>query len=144
MYNSDVILEPCDMRAGGSCGNHSAQIPLLLALPYVLRFVQCLIVYRTMSDTPQLFNALKYTTALPVVFLSFAKYHMKLKAWHRTWKSIWVASAVVNTSYSFYWDVERDWDIRLFHRSARNTTPSRAYTSTHTSRQALLHACVIA
>jgi EXS family len=105
-------------RAGGACGSHALQIPLLLALPYVLRFVQCLIVFSTMHDTPQLFNAVKYTTALPVVFLSWVKYYIPLAHWYTFWKPLWISAAVVNTSYSFYWDVERDWDIRLFHRSA--------------------------
>ena len=91
---------------------------MLLALPYVLRFVQCIIVWRTENNRPQLFNALKYTTALPVVVFSWVKYSVTLDRWHELWRPLWVASAVVNTSYSFYWDVERDWDIRLFHRGA--------------------------
>jgi EXS family len=87
-------------------------------LPFVLRFIQCLIVLHTQKERQQLFNAIKYTTALPVVFLSWVKYSVPLSQWYSFWKPLWVASAVVNTSYSFYWDVERDWDIRLFHRSA--------------------------
>ena len=109
----------CRCHADSSCGGHSLIVPLLLALPYLLRFVQCLIVLRTASDTPQLFNAIKYTTALPVVIMSWMKYSVPLADWRSTWKPLWIGAAFVNTTYSFYWDVERDWDVRLFHQGAR-------------------------
>jgi hypothetical protein len=117
-------------ECAGSCSNHSFLIPFLLALPYILRFIQCIIVNRALNDTSQFFNAIKYTTALPVVFLSFVKYSVPLTSWHSFWKPLWVASAVVNSSYSFYWDVERDWDIRLFHPGAMppDTTRQRCLT----------------
>lgn len=104
----------------GSCSSHALQIPLLLALPYFLRFVQCIIVYRTTGDTNQLFNALKYTTAFPVVALSFVKYRVPLTLWRSFYKPMWVVAAVVNTGYSFFWDVERDWDMKLFTAASRS------------------------
>lgn len=96
------------------CGSHSLLIPFVLALPYAWRFFQCLIVARDKKDFGQVLNAIKYSTALPVVFLRFVKYSVDLGTWRAFWKPLWVISCVVNTSYSFYWDVERDWDIRMF------------------------------
>lgn len=124
-------------KCAGSCSNHSFLIPFLLALPYILRFIQCIIVHRALNDTSQFFNAIKYTTALPVVFLSFVKYSVPLTSWHSFWKPLWVASAVVNSSYSFYWDVERDWDIRLFHPGAMPPDTTRQRCLTY--RCSLLH-----
>lgn len=99
-------------------------MPLLLALPYVLRFVQCVIVWRSQGDTGQFYNAIKYSTALPVIYLAFLQ-----TPWEAgPWPPLWVAAAALNTSYSFYWDVERDWDIRMFHRGA----PHRCLSCCHT------------
>jgi hypothetical protein len=79
-----------------------------------------------LDDQGQFYNAIKYSTALPVVFISFIKYSVPMASWHSFWRPLWVASAVLNSSYSFYWDVEKDWDIRLFHAGV--TSP--VHTST--------------
>lgn len=34
--------------------------------------------------------------------------------WHGFYKPLWLASALLNSSYSYYWDIERDWDIQWF------------------------------
>jgi hypothetical protein len=73
-----------------------------------------LIVAEANQDLGQVLNAIKYTTALPNIFLGFMRYKVSLTAWRAFWKPLWLVAALVNTSYSFYWDVERDWDIRLF------------------------------
>ena len=96
------------------CGSHSLLIPFVLALPYVWRFTQCLIIAHQKKDFGQVLNAIKYSTALPVVFLRFVKYGVDVGTWRAVWKPLWVMSCILNTTYSFYWDVERDWDIRLF------------------------------
>jgi hypothetical protein len=41
-----------------------------LVLPYVLRLVQCLSVWRGGGPTSQLFNALKYASSLPALMLT--------------------------------------------------------------------------
>lgn len=96
------------------CGSHSLLIPFVLALPYIWRFAQCLIIAHQKKDFGQVLNAIKYSTALPVVFLRFVKYGVDVGTWRLVWKPLWVMSCVLNTTYSFYWDVERDWDIRMF------------------------------
>ena len=29
-------------------------------------------------------------------------------------KPLWLGAALLNSSYSYYWDIERDWDIQWF------------------------------
>ncbi len=59
------------------CGGGSWILPLGLALPYAWRLAQCLRVYRDTGARPQLFNALKYSTAFPVIFFSAMKYQAR-------------------------------------------------------------------
>ena len=96
------------------CGNSSWLIPLGLALPYAWRLCQCIRVYRDADARPQLFNALKYSTAFPVIYFSYMKYHTDEAAWVSFYRPLWLVSALVNSAYSYYWDVERDWDIQFF------------------------------
>ena len=37
-----------------------------------------------------------------------------VEEWHGFYKPLWLASALLNSSYSYYWDIERDWDIQWF------------------------------
>ena len=69
------------MELGSHCGDASLMIPAVLALPYILRLVQCLRVVRSTRDRQQLINALKYASSLPVILLSAAKYHVTEASW---------------------------------------------------------------
>jgi hypothetical protein len=59
------------------------------------------------------FNALKYFSAFPVVFLSHLKYSVASETWTSTIRPLWVLCAAANTAFSLYWDVTHDWDLRL-------------------------------
>lgn len=37
-----------------------------------------------------------------------------MEEWHGFYKPMWLLSALINSSYSYYWDIERDWDIQWF------------------------------
>ena len=63
------------------CGSSSWILPLGLALPYAWRLAQCLRVYRDTGARPQLFNALKYSTAFPVILFSALKYQARPPNW---------------------------------------------------------------
>ena len=63
------------------CGSSSWILPLGLALPYAWRLAQCLRVYRDTGARPQLFNALKYSTAFPVIVFSALKYQVRAPRW---------------------------------------------------------------
>ncbi|WVQ83274.1 hypothetical protein IAT38_005413 [Cryptococcus sp. DSM 104549] len=107
---------------------------LMVSLPYMLRFRQCLIEYYQSSwNAPRpLANALKYFSAFPVIFLSAAQksvvtdialakgitvqelgeHHDRWFGEHRLFR-LWLLAVCVNSMYSFYWDVEMDWGLAL-------------------------------
>ncbi|KAG4989581.1 hypothetical protein JHK85_032564 [Glycine max] len=100
------------LEADSVCGSHSVAIPLVLVLPYLFRLNQCLRQYKDTGEKTTLLNALKYSTAVPMIFLSALKYHVFfLERWTNFYRPLWLLSGVVNSSYSFYWDVNRDWDL---------------------------------
>eukprot|EP00887_Chlorella_sp_A99_P004134 scaffold23.g4134.t1 len=91
----------------------SLLIPLGLALPYALRCAQCLRAHADTGSRSQLVNALKYGSAFPVIALSFAKYHVSAAAWNGRWWYAWMGAALLNSAFSYYWDVECDWDLGI-------------------------------
>ncbi|ONM32888.1 EXS, C-terminal [Zea mays] len=99
-------------EADSICGSHSVAIPLVLMLPYLWRLFQCLRQYKDTKEKTCLLNALKYSTAIPVIFLSALKYHVHPDQWVGFYRPLWLISSVVNSLYSFYWDIKRDWDLR--------------------------------
>ena len=121
---SDIERAICSMVSGPimlsgtheQCSDASWTIPIGLALPYAWRLCQCVRVYLDTGNRQQLWNALKYTTAFPVVFLSFSKYHVTHDSWVGFWKPLWLCAACLNSLYSYFWDVERDWEISFFSR----------------------------
>ncbi|BBN14133.1 xenotropic and polytropic retrovirus receptor 1 [Marchantia polymorpha subsp. ruderalis] len=113
IYYHQVTGVPED-DANLMCGNHSYWIPCILAFPYLCRFFQCLRQFSDTGDKSCLLNALKYTTTFPVIVLSALKYHMSdVLVWEATYRPLWLLCCVINTCYSFYWDVTRDWDLGL-------------------------------
>ncbi|XP_074272415.1 uncharacterized protein LOC141596212 [Silene latifolia] len=103
-------------EADSVCGSHSLAIPLVLVLPYFFRLFQCLRLYKDTREKSSLLNALKYSTAVPVIFLSALKYHVFPDMWTNIYRPLWLLSCVLNSTYSFYWDVARDWDLSCFTR----------------------------
>ncbi|KAK0589478.1 hypothetical protein LWI29_014921 [Acer saccharum] len=110
-------------EADSVCGSHSIAIPLVLVLPYLFRLFQCLRQYKDTREKTALFNALKYSTAVPVIFLSALKYHVFPDRWTNFYRPLWLLSAVLNSLYSFYWDVTRDWDLSCFTRIFKFSRP---------------------
>jgi hypothetical protein len=118
------------------------------SLPYLVRLRQCVVEYTSPSNDSRrpLWNALKYASSFPVIFLSAAQRlvlsdliaikgeEVMEEAWHgehalfRLW-CVWsvaslphsdlicsngrILAALVNTSYSFWWDVTNDWGFDL-------------------------------
>ncbi|RWR91330.1 SPX and EXS domain-containing protein 1 [Cinnamomum micranthum f. kanehirae] len=110
-------------EADSVCGSHSIAIPLILVLPYICRLFQCLRQYRDTREKTSLWNALKYSTAVPVIFLSALKYHVIPDRWTNMYRPLWLLSSVINSLYSFYWDVTRDWDLSVFSRIFKFKNP---------------------
>lgn len=119
------------------CAKGSLLLFAAAASPYAARFAQCLRVWRDTGNTGQLWNALKYFTAFPALWLagacererlvaSFASggggggHHSKDSSGGTTtlptpgvcWG--WVAAQLLNSCFSYYWDVERDWEVSWF------------------------------
>lgn len=110
-------------EADSVCGSHSIAIPIVLVLPYLFRLFQCLRLYKDTKEKTSLLNALKYSTAVPVIFLSALKYHVLPDKWLSVYRPLWLLSAVLNSLYSFYWDVTRDWDLSCFTRIFKFNKP---------------------
>ncbi|KAI3464989.1 hypothetical protein Pfo_021652 [Paulownia fortunei] len=110
-------------EADSVCGSHSVAIPVVLVLPYIFRFFQCLRQYKDTREKTALLNALKYSTAVPVIFLSALKYHVFPDKWTNVYRPLWLLSSVLNSLYSFYWDITRDWDLSCFTRIFKFSKP---------------------
>jgi hypothetical protein len=124
------------------CGGQF-MVPLILCIPYLIRFRQCLIEYFRVqranakgSLTGQgwggqhLANALKYSTAFPVIILSAmqrsyepGKYGLSEAGLFR----VWLFFVLVNSMYSFYWDVAKDWDLTLFSSTQERSSPEHPW-----------------
>lgn len=135
----DLFISMCMFFSSGSsstgqpnrnCGGF--WVPFIIAIPSMIRLRQCLIEYlrvrRVNKRTGRvdaatgwggvhLANALKYSTAFPVIIFSAlqrlpdpSQYGLSETRLFR----LWLLSVIVNSGYSFYWDVARDWDLTLF------------------------------
>lgn len=112
-----------------TCGSHSIWIPCVLGLPYLFRFFQCLRQYSDTKDRTCIFNALKYATAFPVIILSALKYHVMAESWRGIYRPLWLFASLINSCFSFYWDITRDWELSFL---------SGVYNSKHTLLRANL------
>lgn len=61
---------PMSATAAATCGPLTVVSLAALVLPYLLRLVQCLSVWRAGGPRSQLFNALKYASSLPALILT--------------------------------------------------------------------------
>jgi hypothetical protein len=107
-------------RPDRACGG-AVLVPLIMALPSAIRLRQCLIEFVRVRRAPyreatgwggqHLANAAKYSTAFPVIVLgAMLRNH---KDGSRGLYGAWVAACLLNSLYSFYWDVTKDWDLTL-------------------------------
>jgi hypothetical protein len=115
------------------------------SLPYMIRLRQCIIEYGHQGRDCRrpLYNALKYATAFPTIYLAAAQHTVEEElnkekgfnaigtSWHgehhlfRLWSVVHsfqsnlydgdprLLAATVNSLYSFWWDVTNDWGLNL-------------------------------
>ncbi|KAH7328832.1 EXS family-domain-containing protein [Stachybotrys elegans] len=110
-------------RPDRNCGG-AVIVPLLMAVPYAIRFRQCVIEYFRVQRAPRkestgwggqhLANALKYSTAFPVIITSSLQRATQDPSSKAVLNKLWLVAVLVNSLYSFYWDVTKDWDLTLF------------------------------
>ncbi|KAH0541907.1 hypothetical protein FGG08_003627 [Glutinoglossum americanum] len=124
------------------CGGQYV-VPLIISIPSLIRLRQCLIEYLRVrrQDGKQggeggsgwggqhLANALKYTSAFPVIILSAlqrgydpSNAGMSEAGLFR----LWLFFVFLNSFYSFYWDVAKDWDLSIFDPNERDN-PEHPY-----------------
>ncbi|KAI0358393.1 EXS-domain-containing protein [Trametes cingulata] len=150
----DVWLSVCMLMPGGSLLSQPAQeglarwiLPTLMSIPYAVRLRQCLVEYNAPANESRrpLFNALKYASSFPVIFLSAAQRIVvsdvvalqgeaaARQPWHGEHQlfRLWLLAAAVNSLYSFWWDVTNDWGLELLRpkhagrKTARAASPPR-------------------
>ncbi|KAJ9550291.1 hypothetical protein OSB04_014336 [Centaurea solstitialis] len=93
-------------EADSVCGSHAVAIPIVLVLPYIFRFFQCLRQYKDTKEKTSLLNVSRVPDS-----------------WTNFYRPLWLLSSVVNSLYSFYWDVTRDWDLSCFTRIFKFSKP---------------------
>ncbi|KAK4129297.1 EXS-domain-containing protein [Parathielavia appendiculata] len=108
-------------RPDRACGG-AVLVPFIMALPSAIRLRQCLIEFLRVRRAPymeatgwggqHLANAAKYSTAFPVLVLG-AMLRSRKEGSPGLYRA-WVAACLINSLYSFYWDVTKDWDLTLF------------------------------
>lgn len=119
-------------RPDRNCGG-TIIVPLIMAVPSLIRFRQCLIEYGRVRRAPykestgwggqHLANALKYSTAFPVLITNALQRSAEDPAAKATFYRAWVFAVMVNSLYSFYWDVAKDWDMTLLASKRERESP---------------------
>lgn len=129
-------------RPDRGCGG-AVIVPLILALPAAIRIRQCLVDYSRVRSGPyrkasgwggqHLANVAKYSTAFPVILLS---------AMQRSGASddaaaadkgnpglnrAWLFAVLVQSLFTFYWDVVKDWDLTLFSSARDRNAPNQPW-----------------
>ncbi|KAJ7178348.1 EXS family-domain-containing protein [Mycena crocata] len=132
----DVWLSACMLLPGNTLFSTPADgewlrwvAPTIMSLPYLVRLKQCVVEYSMPTNETRrpLFNALKYATSFPVIYLSAAQRivvselvkekgdDIAKEAWHGEHRlfRLWLLAAAINSLYSFWWDVTNDWGLSL-------------------------------
>ncbi|CAI4216455.1 unnamed protein product [Parascedosporium putredinis] len=101
-----------------------AIVPIIVAIPSLIRLRQCLIEYFRVRRSPHnaatgwggqhLANALKYSTAFPVIILAALISRVPADQPNYELNRAWVIASLIQSSFTFYWDVAKDWDLTLF------------------------------
>lgn len=123
-------------RPDRNCGG-MVMVPLLLALPSMIRLRQCLIEYLRVRRAPykessgwggqHLANALKYSTAFPVIITSTLQRNLDGEDAKAALNKLWLVAVLINSLYSFYWDVVKDWDMTMFSTRKERSSAHRPW-----------------
>ncbi|PHH70913.1 hypothetical protein CDD80_5660 [Ophiocordyceps camponoti-rufipedis] len=123
-------------RPDRNCGG-AVIVPLLMALPSLIRLRQCITEYLRVRRASykestgwggqHLANALKYSTAFPVIITSSLQRNLPGETTKTALNRAWLVAVLVNSLYSFYWDVAKDWDMTLFSARWKRNSPYHAW-----------------
>jgi hypothetical protein len=139
-------------RPDRACGGQYL-VPIIIAIPSLIRFRQCLIEYLRVRESNRraggigsqgwggqhLANALKYASAFPVIILSALQRNLSLNhnnigLTETSLYRFWLLAVFLNSFYSFYWDVTKDWDLTLFSSLSAfiQSSPSNSNSNSNT------------
>eukprot|EP00040_Diaphanoeca_grandis_P003204 m.24219 g.24219 ORF g.24219 m.24219 type:complete len:413 (+) comp14504_c0_seq1:176-1414(+) len=91
--------------------------PILASIPYAIRAFQCWLTYSSKGDQMQLLNLGKYMSSFPVIWTSALKRDInpangfELDKHEEYLQALWMYTVVINTVYSWLWDVYMDWGL---------------------------------
>ncbi|KAF9253212.1 hypothetical protein LCP9604111_738 [Penicillium roqueforti] len=118
-----------------ACGSEIV-VPIILAVPSLIRLRQCLTEYyrarrtvtrrETRKLNQHLANALKYASAFPVIWIAskMRNYNpLELRGYSEvSMMRLLFLVSFINSGYSFWWDVVKDWDMTLFSSESRDSS----------------------
>lgn len=104
LYKPDCVRSPANAFA--------------LGLPFYCRLAQCLHVYYHTRERKNLVNALKYCSAFPLVIAGYVQKHSTDQQQLDIATKCLVTAAIINSSFSFGWDVVMDWGLLTPRRPA--------------------------
>mmetsp|Transcript_22249 Transcript_22249/g.46098 ORF Transcript_22249/g.46098 Transcript_22249/m.46098 type:complete len:423 (+) Transcript_22249:89-1357(+) len=91
---------------------------LAWATPFLIRARQCIVTSRNAPDSTSRFmqrvNLLKYLSALPIMTFSLCYVHtdsLQLILDKDDFEVLWALAAVLNSAFSFIWDLVMDWGL---------------------------------
>ncbi|CAK5281716.1 unnamed protein product [Mycena citricolor] len=140
----DMWLSACMLLPGNTLLSTPADsvwlrwvMPTIMSLPYLIRLKQCIAEYSHAENESRrpLLNAIKYASSFPVIYLSAAQRivvselveakgsGVTNEAWHGEHPlfRLWLLAAIVNSLYSFWWDVTNDWGLTLLKPTPEET-----------------------
>ncbi|CAI4059212.1 Erd1p SKDI_04G6220 [Saccharomyces kudriavzevii IFO 1802] len=79
--------------------------------PVLVRLLQCLREYRLLHDKTLLFNALKYSCNLPILFCTWQSRVYEGSANTERLHHVQRWFMLLNSSYTLFWDVRMDWSL---------------------------------
>lgn len=97
------------------CGDSVLLDFVIGAIPTLIRLKQCFYEYKVSNfrNKTHLFNFIKYSTNLPNLVLGII---LKLDPAKKQTSlyQLSLLALIVNSTYSFYWDINNDWNLDLF------------------------------
>ena len=116
-YASGSAFDACPSYESYCKENFALQricLPLLAALPLLIRFCQCLRMYSaTKQRFPHLANGFKYCFAQSVVLFGALHFNVDTSQKFTTVKILWISSYALSTLYTYLWDVLMDWGLSM-------------------------------
>jgi hypothetical protein len=91
-------------RPDRGCGGQYL-VPIIIAIPSLIRLRQCLIEYVRVRRNPSPSSALQRNLSLN---------HEDIGLTETSLYRAWLFAVFANSFYSFYWDVAKDWDLSFF------------------------------